>query len=85
LWSEDTGAVVSRLVAPIGAGELRLQPEGTLRLGRPEQLEEKFRAALTVLGQVDVTALATLDVRIPDSPVLTRLNPVDKVSTLGTG
>ena len=68
-----------------GGVELRLQPEGTLRLGPPQQLEEKFRAALTVLGQVDTQALATLDVRIPESPVLTRLNPIDKVSTLGTG
>jgi cell division protein FtsQ len=68
-----------------GGVELRLQPEGTLRLGPPRQLEEKFRAALTVLGQVDTNALATLDVRIPDSPVLTRLNPVGKVSPLGTG
>ncbi len=65
--------------------ELRLQPEGTVRLGAPQQLEEKFRAALTVLGQVDTNALATLDVRIPESPVLTRLNPVGNVSPLGTG
>ncbi len=68
-----------------GGVELRLQPEGTVRLGPPQQLEEKFRAALTVLGQVDTNALATLDVRIPDSPVLTRLNPVGNVSPLGTG
>jgi hypothetical protein len=56
-----------------------------VRLGPPLQLEEKFRATRTVLGQVDTQALATLDVRIPSSPVLTRQNPVDKVSTLGTG
>jgi cell division protein FtsQ len=68
-----------------GGVELRLQPEGTIRLGPPRQLEDKFRAALTVLGQVDTRALATLDVRIPESPVLTRLNPVGKVSPLGTG
>ena len=68
-----------------GGVELRLQPEGTVRLGPALQLEDKFRAALTVLGQVDTHALATLDVRIPESPVLTRLNPVDKVSPLGTG
>jgi cell division protein FtsQ len=68
-----------------GGVELRLQPEGTVRLGPPQQLEAKFRAALTVLGQVDTNALATLDVRIPDSPVLTRLNPMGNVSPLGTG
>ncbi len=70
---------------PEGGVELRLQPEGTVRLGPPQQLAEKFRAALTVLGQVDTAALATLDVRIPESPVLTRLNPIGKVSPLGTG
>jgi len=68
-----------------GGVELRLQPEGTVRLGTPQQLDEKFRAALTVLGQVDANGLATLDVRIPQSPVLTRLNPVGNVSPLGTG
>ena len=68
-----------------GGVELRLQPEGTVRLGPARQLDDKFRAALAVLGQVDTQALATLDVRIPESPVLTRLNPVDKVSPLGTG
>lgn len=68
-----------------GGVELRLQPAGTVRLGPPRQLAEKFRAALTVLGQVDTQSLATLDVRIPESPVLTRLNPVGNVSPLGTG
>jgi cell division protein FtsQ len=68
-----------------GGVELDLHPEGTVRLGPAHQLEEKFRAALTVLGQVDTTGLATLDVRIPGSPVLTRLNPVGNVSPLGTG
>ncbi len=68
-----------------GGVELRLRPEGTVRLGPPRQLDEKFRAALTVLGQVDTQALATIDVRIPESPVLTRLNPIGKVSPLGTG
>jgi len=77
---------VSAVQAGPDAGvELRLQPEGTVRLGPPLQLDEKFRAALTVLGQVDTRALSTLDVRIPESPVLTRLNPVDNVSPLGTG
>ncbi len=71
--------------APEGGVELRLQPEGTVRLGPPRQLDDKFRATLTVLGQVDTNALATLDVRIPESPVLTRLNPVGNVSPLGTG
>lgn len=70
----DLRARVSAVQAGTEGGvELRLQPEGTVRLGAPRQLEEKFRAALTVLGQVDTRALATLDVRIPESPVLTRV------------
>jgi cell division protein FtsQ len=68
-----------------GGVELRLNPVGTVRLGPPRQLDEKFRAALTVLGQVDTQSLSMLDVRIPESPVLTRLNPVGNVSPLGTG
>jgi len=82
----DLRARISAVQAgPEGGVELRLQPEGTVRLGPAQQLEEKFRAARTVLGQVDTEALATLDVRIPESPILTRLNPVDNVSPLGTG
>lgn len=68
-----------------GGVALRLSPAGTVRLGPPRQLEEKFRAALTVLGRIDTQSLSTLDVRIPESPVLTRLNPVGNVSPLGTG
>ncbi len=73
------------LPAAGGGVDLRLLPEGTVRLGPPQQLEEKFLAALTVLGRVGTQSLATLDVRIPESPVLTRLDSVDKVSALGTG
>ena len=68
-----------------GAVELKLQAGGTVRLGPPELLAEKFRSALSVLAQVDTQGLSTLDVRIPQSPVLTRLNPVATVSTLGAG
>ena len=73
-WPPTTGAV-----------ELKLQAGGTVRLGAPDQLAEKFRSALSVLAQVDTQGLSTLDVRIPQSPVLTRLNPVATVSTLGAG
>lgn len=77
--------VAAVVAAPGGGVDLRLRPEGSVRLGPLQRLEEKFRSALTVLGQVDTRGLDTLDVRIPESPVLTRLNPVDKVSPLGTG
>ncbi len=79
----------SRLEAVVASGEgaveLKLQEGGTVRLGPPDLLAEKFRSALSVLAQVDTKGLSTLDVRIPQSPVLTRLNPVATVSTLGAG
>jgi hypothetical protein len=68
-----------------GNVELELQEGARVRLGEPEQLAEKFRSALSVLAQVDTRGVSTLDVRIPQSPVLTRLDPVDTVSTLGAG
>lgn len=66
-----------------GAGEveLRLSPDGTVRLGPPENLVRKFEAVAVVLAQVDLRNLAVLDVRRPDSPVLTRREASTKVST----
>jgi cell division protein FtsQ len=55
-----------------GQVELRLRPSGVVRLGRPDQLQEKLLATQTVLAQVDVTGLAVLDVRVPASPAITR-------------
>lgn len=71
-----------------GAGgevELRLNPEGMVRLGPPEDLDRKFTAIRAVLAQVDVRNLAVLDVRRPDSPVLTRREGPVKVSTPRVG
>ena len=63
-------------VAGVAVGDegisLRLAPQGEVRLGRAEAMEAKLRAALTVLGVVDGRTVATLDVRIPAAPVLTR-------------
>ena len=52
--------------------EIRLAPSGVIRLGTPDQLAEKMLAAKTVLTQVDLNRLAVLDVRVPDSPAITR-------------
>jgi len=52
--------------------ELKLNPQGTVRMGAVEALEAKVRATETVLASVDVRNLAILDVRLPSSPVLTR-------------
>ena len=51
---------------------LRLAPQGEVRLGPAEAVDDKLRAALSVLGVVDGRTVATLDVRIPAAPVLTR-------------
>ncbi len=45
---------------------------GTIRFGSTDQLEAKVTAVKTVLSDVDMTCLETLDVRVPGSPALTR-------------
>jgi len=68
-----------------GEVEMSLTPAGTVRLGRPEDLDRKFTAIRAVLAQVDVRNMAVLDVRRPDNPVLTRRDTAVKVSTPGAG
>ncbi|HEX3393512.1 MAG TPA: FtsQ-type POTRA domain-containing protein [Acidimicrobiales bacterium] len=53
--------------------ELRLKPQGVVRLGGSDDIAAKLEATRTVLGAVDGRTVSTLDVRIPSSPVLTRL------------
>lgn len=76
-------------IAPTGGDqqevEIRLSPEGSVRLGPPVDLDRKFDAIRAVLAQVDLSNLAVLDVRRPDSPVLTRREPPTKVSTPRVG
>lgn len=71
--------------ASTGEVELRLAPEGTVRLGPPEDLARKFDAITAVLAHVDLRNLAVLDVRRPESPVLTRRDVPTKVSTPRAG
>ncbi|MFN2606488.1 MAG: cell division protein FtsQ/DivIB [Acidimicrobiales bacterium] len=63
-------------VASVAAGargvELHLRPTGVVVLGAADAVGAKLGAALTVLGAVDGRTVATLDVRIPQTPVLTR-------------
>ena len=68
-----------------GEVELALTSGGVVRFGSPEQVGEKFTAIAAVLAQVDLKDLAVLDVRIPRTPVLTRQQAADKVSTRTTG
>ncbi|MDQ6796585.1 MAG: FtsQ-type POTRA domain-containing protein [Actinomycetota bacterium] len=53
--------------------ELRLKPLGVVQLGDATAVADKLRAAQTVLAAVDGRTVANLDVRIPATPVLTRL------------
>lgn len=68
-----------------GEVELRLTPEGMVKLGPPDDLLRKFDAVAAVMAQVDLRNLAVLDVRRPESPVLTRREAPTKVSTPRTG
>lgn len=63
------GAVVR---AADGELQLRLRANGVVRLGDTGALESKLVAAEAVLGDVDSRVVALLDVRVPDTPVLTR-------------
>jgi hypothetical protein len=65
--------------------ELRLNPEGMVRLGPPDDLDAKFTAIRAVLAEVDLRNLAVLDVRRPENPVLTRRETAVKVSTPRVG
>jgi hypothetical protein len=76
-------------VGPVGGAagevELRLPAGATIRLGPPQDLQRKFDAVRTVLADVDMHNLAVLDVRRPDTPVLTRRETPTKVSTPRAG
>jgi cell division protein FtsQ len=66
------GRVVAVAPAAEGGIELRLDDGARVLLGAPTPLEAKMLAVATVLGQVDGHCMATLDVRVPGNPVLTR-------------
>ena len=76
-------------VAPAAGGrgevDIHLHPEGTVRLGPPDDLDRKFNAIRTVLARVDLRNLVVLDVRRPENPVLTRGETPVNVSTPRVG
>jgi cell division protein FtsQ len=63
-------------VAEVGTGagelELRLRFPGIVRLGSAEDLAAKLTSALTVLEKAGGGGFAVIDVRVPETPVLTR-------------
>ena len=80
--ASDALAVAASLGSALDVGlrlaveEARLtavvDPGISVAFGDASQLEAKVRALRTVLEQVDLTCAATIDVRSPGSPVLTR-------------
>lgn len=71
-----TPALRTRVTAvQVGAGGeivLPLRPAGNVRFGQAVDVDQKVRSLQTVFAQVDLTCLATVDVHVPDAPVLTR-------------
>jgi cell division protein FtsQ len=52
--------------------DLAMTGAGVVRWGPPDQAGDKVLALRTVLARVDLTDVATVDVRVPLAPVLTR-------------
>jgi cell division protein FtsQ len=71
---EEVRAAVAGVRAGSADGEveLRLSGGGVARLGPTTGLGAKLVAVATVLEQVDLTCLATIDVRVPSAPTVTR-------------
>lgn len=69
-------AAADRMPGVVAAVSTDLDAElidgGAIRFGSLEDLDDKITAAMTVLGEVDTSCLALLDVRVPGSPALTR-------------
>lgn len=71
-----TEGLRSRITAmryvPGGEVEFTLRPEGVVAFGRPETVDSKLTALDTVLARVDLTCLASIDVRVPTRPLVRR-------------
>jgi cell division protein FtsQ len=55
--------------------ELRIRPAAVIRFGRAEQIDQKIRSLQALFAQADLQNLCAVDIRVPDSPVLTRGAP----------
>jgi cell division protein FtsQ len=61
-------------VVPAGQGQVDIELTGgpVVDLGAPTALSAKLASLETVLAEVDMTGVKTIDVRLPDQPALTR-------------
>lgn len=95
----DIGPVLSVVLSlPFGIAEqvagLRVEPAGVVLdlttggevvLGDDRELGAKYQALETMLTRVDLSCLATMDVRVPSAPTLTRTGDGGTDAADGTG
>jgi hypothetical protein len=80
----DQSSQVQAIIA--GDGNLRLtMASWTVSFGSADQLTAKLLALRTLLERVNLRDIATIDVRVPDAPILTRLGTPSTVSTVPRG
>jgi hypothetical protein len=76
-------------IQAIAGGDANLRlimlPNRTVTFGNADQLAAKLLALRTLLERVNVKDIATIDVRVPDAPILTRLGTPSTVSTIPRG
>jgi cell division protein FtsQ len=77
----DVGSAIPRSILPQvsevlsdpgGKTSLELTGSVTVSLGAPTQLKAKMSALATMLAQVNMTAVRTIDLEVPEAPTLTR-------------
>ena len=83
----DPGPATQVQAIVVADGTLRLALFGgpAVILGTADQLDGKLSALRTILQRVDLRTVTTIDLRIPDEPVLTRGGPPTTVSTTSRG
>lgn len=76
--TEGVRTRVSQVRPAEGAGvELVLAPRGRVVVGAAEELDAKVRTLQTMFAAADLSCLATIDVRVADTAVLTREEPCE--------
>jgi cell division protein FtsQ len=69
----------TRVIAVNGATpdalEMTIRPAGKIRFGGAQDVQQKITSLQAVFAQADLRGLCVVDVRVPDSPVLTRGAP----------
>jgi cell division protein FtsQ len=75
-----------RAIVVSGTGlQLALSSGPTVVLGTADELDQKLSALRTLLERADLREVATIDLRVPDEPVLTHGSPSTTVSTTPRG